>query len=155
IHAQSPAIRLHLIGHSFGGRVVTAAALGPDDQPPVPIHTLTLLQAAFSHYGFAQNYEGGRDGFFRRVVEDRRVSGPTLITCTANDQVVGLAYPLASLVAHQAGAALGDSHDKYGGLGRNGARKTPEATDSRLQSVGSPYSFQGGALYNLNADDYI
>jgi hypothetical protein len=42
---------LHLIGHSFGGRLVTAAAstLATNSASV----TLTLLQAAFSHNGFA------------------------------------------------------------------------------------------------------
>ena len=29
-----PDLRLHLVGHSFGGRLVTAAADGPAGQPP-------------------------------------------------------------------------------------------------------------------------
>jgi len=155
IRAQNPKIKLHLIGHSFGGRLVTSAIAGSKIQPPVKVETLTLLQAAFSHYGFSQGYDGSNDGFFRKVVMDDFVSGPTLITCTENDMAVGLAYPLASLLAGQVAAALGDKNDKYGGIGRNGAQKTPEASEAILLKLGSPYKFQAGKLYNLNSDAII
>ena len=54
IRAQSPNLKIHLVGHSFGGRLVTAAALGADGQAAIKLDSMTLLQAAFSHNGFAQ-----------------------------------------------------------------------------------------------------
>ena len=148
-------IRLHLMGHSFGGRVVTAAAAGPAETPVLPVSTLTLLQAAFSHYGFSDDYDGTHAGFFRRVVTDRAVAGPVLITHSVRDTAVGTLYPLASMLAHQVGAALGDANDQYGGMGRNGAQKTPEATEGPLLGPTSKYAFAGGRIYNLNADNII
>jgi pimeloyl-ACP methyl ester carboxylesterase len=155
IRASNPNLRLHLIGHSFGGRLVTAAALGPDGAAAVQPQTLTLLQAAFSHYGFAQHWDGVNDGLFRRVVTDQRVAGPVLITYTRNDTAVGLAYPIASQIARQTAAWVGDKNDRYGGIGSNGAQKTPEAVDEDLLVVGSPYAFQRGQLHNLKADAFI
>lgn len=155
IRALKPTIRLHLMGHSFGGRLVTAAAVGAENQSAVGVNSLMLLQAAFSHYAFAQNYESNKNGFFRRLVADRMVSGPVLITCTPNDRAVGLAYPLASLMAGQVAAALGDKNSKYGGIGRNGAQKTPEAIDGKLQAVGTTYGFAAGKFHNLSADKFI
>ena len=64
---------------------------------------------------------------FRTVLQDRRISGPLLVTHTKNDRAVGVAYPLASRIANDAAAALGDENDPYAGLGRNGAQRTPEA----------------------------
>jgi len=49
------------------------------------------------------------------------VAGPILITHTANDKAVGIAYALASRISGQTGAALGDATDVFGGIGRNGA----------------------------------
>src|ERR1700754_1921703 len=155
IHDQNSSIKLHLIGHSFGGRLVTAATAGPDDQPAVAVATMTLLQAAFSHYGFAEHYEGASNGFFRRVVADKMVSGPIVISCTQNDQAVGKLYPLASLIAGQVAADLGDKNDRFGGIGRNGAQKTPEASDSQLLSLDEAYQLEPGKLHNLNADAII
>jgi hypothetical protein len=155
IQERAPEIKTHLIGHSFGGRLVTAAAFGPDNQPPIKVNTMTLLQAAFSHNGFAQHFDGSHDGFFRKVVTDGRISGPTLITCSKNDKAVGVAYPLASLIAGQNAAALGDKNDPFGGIGRNGAQHTPEASDGTLNPVGGAYQFQNGKLFNLNGDTLI
>ncbi len=155
IRSKNPEIKLHLIGHSFGGRLVTAAVAGADDKSAVKVDTLTLLQTAFSHYGFSKDYDGTNDGLFRRVITGKSVAGPTLISCTPNDKAVGMAYPLASLLAGQVAASLGDENDKYGGLGRNGAQKTPEASDGTLLDVGAAYHFQAGRLHNLHADAII
>jgi pimeloyl-ACP methyl ester carboxylesterase len=161
IRAARPAdgtnpLRLHLIGHSFGCRLVTAATAGPANTPPLPIDTLVLLQAAFSHYSFAVAYDGTHDGYFRRVVTDpTRVRGSLVITFTAKDKAVGLAYPIASRVARQIAAAIGDANDPYGGLGRNGAQKTPAVTTVTLGQVGTPYAFAARGIYNLDSNAVI
>jgi hypothetical protein len=148
-------LRLHLAGHSFGGRLVTAATAGTPGRPNAEPDTVTLLQAAFSHYGFAEHYDGDKDGFFRRIVTGGMTRGPVLITHSKRDVAVGYAYAVASRLAGQVAAALGDAHDKFGGIGRNGAQKTPEAVEGSLQPVGATYGFSGAALYNLGADDLI
>ena len=115
-----------MIGHSFGGRLVTAATAGPDGQLPVTVDTLALLQTAFSHYGFAEHYDGKNDGYFRKVVTNKAVKGSTVISFTKNDLAVGKAYPLASLIAGQIAADLGDKNDKYGGLAAMALKKPPK-----------------------------
>ena len=152
---KSSSLKIHLIGHSFGGRLVTAAANGPANQPPVKPNSMTLLQAAFSHNGFAEKFDQTHDGFFRQVVTERKIAGPIVITYTKNDNAVGLLYPLASLIAGQNASKIGDANDPYGGIGRNGAQKTPEAVTAVLGSVGSSYQFQTGKFYNLNSDACI
>jgi hypothetical protein len=149
-----PKLKLHLVGHSFGGRLVTATALG-DAAAPVQFETMALLQAAFSHFGFADNYEGTKDGFFRDVITGNRISGPVIITHTANDLAVGLAYPIASRIMRQDSAAIGDANDPYGGIGRNGAQKTPEVEALTMLGPGETYTFKPGRLHNLRADQYI
>jgi hypothetical protein len=153
VRQKSPKIRLHLVGHSFGGRVVAAAtdAVGSSNK----IDSLTLLQAAFSHNGLATKFDGKSDGFFRKVVTGKKVRGPILVTCTKNDTAVGIAYPLASRIAGQDSAGLGDENDPYGGIGRNGALKTPEAIKGSLLEAKSAYTFKAGSIYNLNADAFI
>jgi len=155
ISAAQPSLKLHLVGHSFGGRLVTAAVLGPAGAAPLRPASLTLLQAAFSHYAFAQRYDAEHDGFFRAVVAGGRVTGPIVVTCTANDEAVGILYPLASMIAGQVASALGDRNDPFGGMGRNGAQKTPEATDGKLLAMGGDYRFAAGAIFNLSADAVI
>jgi hypothetical protein len=155
IRQKFPTLKIHLIGHSFGGRLVTAAADGPANQPPVKPNSMTLLQAAFSHNGFADKFDQTHDGFFRKVVTEHKVAGPIVVSFTKNDTAVGFFYPLASLIAGQNANRLGDANDPYGGIGRNGAQKTPEAINNLLGSVGSSYQFQAGKLYNLNSDSII
>ncbi len=156
LRAASPELKLHLVGHSFGGLLVTAAVAGPDDKPAVPVSSLTLLQAAFSHHGIAENWDDrGNDGHYRRVLSEGRVQGPVVVTHTVNDKAVGRAYPLASRIARQVAAALGDANDKYGGIGRNGAQKTPEARFEELLDIGGVYTFSAGAVHNLKADSFI
>lgn len=150
-----PELPLHLVGHSFGARLVTASAATL--RPHSPAISMTLLQAAFSHNGFADNFDGSRDGAFRGVLADKRVSGPILITHTKNDKAVGIAYPLASRISRDRASAIGDRNDPFGGMGRNGAQHTPEvATDVRgLLPVGKKYAFARGKVFNLHADAFI
>jgi hypothetical protein len=155
IKAKHPALRIHLVGHSFGGRLVTAVAAGADDQTVLRVNSLSLLQAAFSHYGFAHKWNDKEDGAFRRVVTKQVISGAIIATCTANDNAVGIAYPIASLVGGQVAADLGDENDKYGGIGRNGAQKTPEAVNATLLDVGQSYVLKAGQIHNLRADAFV
>jgi hypothetical protein len=134
---------------------VTAAADGLDHTGALEIDSLTLLQAAFSHNGFAENYLPGKDGFFRKVVAEKRVKGPVVITFTKNDTAVGIAYPLAARLNGVDGAALGDANDRFGGMGRNGAQKTPEASFAKLLEVGGTYALKAGAVNNLDSDAFI
>src|SRR5262249_7043775 len=153
VRAAKPAIRIHLVGHSFGGRLVTAAAHALAAN--TDLVTMSLLQAAFSHNGLSEGF--GEDhkekGFFRALVDEKRICGPIIITHTKNDKAVGIAYPLASRIAGQNAAALGDQDDPYGGMGRNGAQNTKEA-DNRftLGLPGTPYSFEQGKIHNISSD---
>lgn len=147
----NPALRLHLVGHSFGGRLVTAAAKGRADSPPLSIASLCLLQAAFSHYGFARNAANtGKAGFFRGVLTDGILRGPGIVTHSRWDYAVGYAYAIASRVSGVNAASLGDQDDPYGGIGRNGAQVTPEADFATLQPAGAAYTFRPAQLHNLN-----
>jgi hypothetical protein len=151
IRGANPSIKVHLVGHSFGGRLVTAAASRLSLREKVT--TVTLLQAAFSHNGIAAKFDGQHDGAFRNVIA--AVSGPILITHTKNDAAVGIAYPLASRFSRDQASAIGDENDPYGGMGRNGAQHTPEAIFGRLEDVGGRYQFVKGNVYNLKADNFI
>jgi pimeloyl-ACP methyl ester carboxylesterase len=153
--AESCLVRIHLIGHSFGGRVVTAAAHALDDNTAV--QTMTLLQAAYSHNGLARKFDGEHDGVFRSLVTRHRVAGPICITYTHNDKAVGIAYPLASRISNDQAAALGDANDPYGGMGRNGAQRTPEAEGRSftLTTVGQSLVLDGGKVHNFESSACI
>ncbi len=151
-----PQLRLHLVGHSFGGRVVAAAATGPNGVSDLEIDSLSLLQAAFSHHGLGRTKDG-KEGFFRPVVAQQRVRGPILITHTKNDQAVQLPYAIASRLTGQDAAAVGDAEDSYGAIGSNGAQGTPEVdVDNKLLlDPGGIYAFAAHKPHNLLADAHI
>jgi hypothetical protein len=144
--------RIHLVGHSFGCRVMTAAAATSTTDK---IQSMSLLQAAFSHNSFSKSM----NGFFRSVVDNHRVKGPIVITYTPNDRAVGIAYPAASRLSGTVASAFGDANDKFGGLGRNGAQKmeSGEVVQSvdQLLAVGGSYSWQSGRFHNLESSKYI
>jgi hypothetical protein len=151
-----PQVKLHLLGHSFGARLVTAAIRGKDDAARLQVASLTLLQAAFSHNGLAVKYDDkGNDGYFRVVISDHRVTGPVIITHTVNDHAVGFAYPIASRLAGHDASGVGGPRSPFGGMGRNGAQHTPEAEDGVLGQAGTVYEFRAGAVHNLLADQTI
>lgn len=149
--------RTHLVGHSFGCRVSAAALLGSNGVAAPTATSMVLLQAAFSHNGFGKNYDGNNhDGYFRSVVDPRHVTGPIVISFSEHDTAVGIAYPLASRIANQAAAALGDASDTYGGMGRNGAQHTPEAGTTEMLAVGTAYpDLDVAVVLNLHAATFI
>ncbi|RYV52085.1 alpha/beta fold hydrolase [Pengzhenrongella frigida] len=149
----TPPLRVHLVGHSFGGRLVTAAAASDDGVAHVD--SLVLLQAAFSQYGFAQDWEPHVDGAFRKVLTEGRLTGPLVITHTRNDRAVGIAYAIASRIANQVGAEVGGPRSRFGGIGANGAQLTPEVEQLALLPIGGRYAFAPGRVYNLRADTFI
>ncbi|GGB79209.1 hypothetical protein [Deinococcus soli (ex Cha et al. 2016)] len=156
IRSVRPDLKLHLIGHSFGARLVTAATQELVDEPQAHPNTLILLQAAFSHYGLATDYRRlGQNGAFQPVVARPAVRGPVVITHSHKDTAVGLAYPAASLLARQVAASFGDAGDLYGGMGRNGAQDTPQATQGTLLDPSGVYTFAPGRVHNLEASAFI
>ena len=81
--------RLHLIGHSFGAKVLTSAVLAG-----LAPRSLTLLLAAFSAFAFAEEVPGtDRPGHYRPLLSERRVSGPIVVLHSAHDRALGSIYP--------------------------------------------------------------
>jgi hypothetical protein len=149
LKASRPEIKIHLVGHSLGGRLMAACSkslASPKLQPD----SVTLLQAAFSHYGFSADNGRGKEGFFRAVVQDQVVRGPLVATFSALDTVVGKVYAVASRLARDANEGIGDAKDPFGGIGRNGTQKTQEAIRDVLHEVGDAYTFQPGKVTSLD-----
>ncbi|MBN9659446.1 MAG: hypothetical protein J0H49_14780 [Acidobacteria bacterium] len=147
--------RIHLAGHSFGARLVTAASAAGGQFHP---KSMTLLQAAFSHYGFSTLYDGHSNGAFQQVLLNQRIEGPILITHTPNDQAVGWAYPIAARLKSIIASSIdGGPNDPYGGMGRNGAQKTPQAVSKTLLASGTAgYTFPAaGGVLNLESTAFV
>ncbi len=153
--------RIHLIGHSFGGRLVTSAAQAMSVRKP---QSMTLLQAAFSHNSFAQSLAypplfPAVTGGYRDVITQGKVKGPIAITHTWHDTAVGVAYPAASRVSQTVSSAFnvsdsfGGAKDVYGGLGSNGALGLVAGEGSQLTYDGaSALTLAPGRVSNLLCD---
>jgi esterase/lipase superfamily enzyme len=114
-------IQLHLVGHSFGARLVTAAANRVKAASNIEFYSLTLLQGAFSHNGFAKVVTPGVAGAFPDLVG--KPTGPMVITHTHNDLACTLLYAIASRLSRDITKSIGDAQDEFGAMGANGPQK--------------------------------
>ena len=94
-----PGVRIHLVGHSLGGRLVAACAKALCSAPKLELDSLMLLEAAFSHFGFSANNGRDKPGFFRDVVDGQVVKGVVRLDLLGQDSVVGNAYSIMSRLA--------------------------------------------------------
>lgn len=150
LKARHPALRVHLVGHSLGGRCMAACAKALCADPAVQPDSLSLLEAAFSHYGLSRDNGHGDRGFFRDVLEHHIVKGPFISTFSYQDTVVGKAYAISSRLASDNVKAVGDKDDQYGGIGRNGTQRTDESTTQALGAVGTRYTYAPRVVNNLD-----
>jgi pimeloyl-ACP methyl ester carboxylesterase len=151
LKSSLPSIRVHLVGHSLGGRLMASCAKALAVPPMARPDSLTLLEAAFSHFGFSPDNGRGQAGFFRSVVDSGVVKGPFIATFSMQDTVVGKVYAIASRLAGDNVQEVGDVNDPFGGIGRNGAQRTAEAVVEPLRTAGSRvYEFPAGKILNLD-----
>ena len=154
LHAQSPAVRVHLIGHSFGARLVSFALSGVGEPASSPVASLVLLQGAFSHWSFAhaQDNPFGSPGALNAYAD--RVHGPLAATHTVYDWAVGVWYPKASFLAHQDAAAA--VADRWGGMGSDGFQAVKPAEDRAMPAQGgTSYDLAPGTFYRIDAASVI
>ncbi|MDV9191914.1 serine-threonine protein kinase [Streptomyces sp. SR27] len=142
----APGLRVHLVGHSMGARLVAYALRGlPSGAGPVA--SVTLLQGAFSHYAFAARlpHDPGRSGSLRDA--QLRVRGPVVACYSRYDTALGVMYPLASRLAGESesfdgagslGAAaglLGADDPRWGAIGHDGVQAVPGTAARTLAAV--------------------
>jgi len=150
LHASCPDVRIHLVGHSLGGRLMASCAKALCDTPMLRVDSLMLLEAAFSHFGFSSDNGHGTAGFFRDVVTKQVVKGPFVSTFSTQDTVVGNAYAIMSRLAGDNTREIGDASDEFGGIGRNGPLRTTEVATSPLNVPGTAYEYQADVINNLD-----
>jgi hypothetical protein len=149
-----PGLRVHLLGHSFGARLVSFALAGLPDPGASPVASLYLLQGAFSHFAFADALptDPGRGGALKGMAS--RVDGPLVASFSMHDLAVGKLYPLASLSSHDDAAAAEDLLFRWGGIGHDGAQAV-QAGEADLGAVGAAYPFRPGRFLNLDGNAVI
>ncbi|GGW49206.1 hypothetical protein GCM10010503_27560 [Streptomyces lucensis JCM 4490] len=125
----APGVRVHLVGHSFGGRLVAFALRGLPEGVRA-VKSVTLLQGAFSHYAFAARlpHDTDRAGALRD--RQRRIDGP-LVCCHSHfDSALGTFYPLASRVSGDDRSCAGTEiaavlGPRWGAMGHDGVQAVP------------------------------
>jgi hypothetical protein len=151
-------VRFHLVGHSFGCIVATAAVTGPTGSPglPRPVASLSLLQGALSLWSYCGEipHARGRAGYFHRLFAEGRVRGPVITTQSRYDRAVGTWYPMAARAAGQVAYAAG--LPKYGGVGSFGIQgQDLRPANIAMGSDATDYRFELGRPYNLEASRFI
>jgi hypothetical protein len=156
---SSPDCRFHIMGHSFGCIVASAAVAGAPGTPGPRrgVDSLVLVQGAMSLWSFCADIPAhpGRPGYFHRLVRERLVKGPTLVTTSTHDRAVRVFYPLGAGVSGN--VEFGDVNlPVYGGVGTFGVRGPGiQIRDETLGQVDECYPLHPGVVYNLKADTVI
>lgn len=134
--AREAGVRVHLVGHSFGARLVSFALRGLP-KGVRSVKSVTLLQGAFSHYAFASRLP--HDSRAGGVLEGqhKRIDGPLVCCYSRHDSALSTMYPLASRMAGDARgvAALGIGRmlgEKWGAMGHDGVQAVPGTKSYRL-----------------------
>jgi hypothetical protein len=154
LHGRSPAVRVHLIGHSFGARLVSFALSGIGTPADSPVASLLLVQGAFSHWSFAhaQDNPFGEAGALHTFAN--RVHGPLVATFSVHDWAVGRWYPKASFLARQDAEAA--TAGRWGGMGADGYQAVAPAADRSMpEGGGLNYQFAPGAFFRVDAASVI
>ena len=148
-------VRVHLVGHSFGARLVSFALAGLPPGPS-PVRAVTLLEGAFSHFAFADPlpFDASRKGALAGMLA--RINGPLVVCFSSHDSAVGTFYPLASFAAQDDSAAATDALFRWGGLGADGA----QGVSARLDGIqpagpGTTYRFTVGQALNVDASEVV
>jgi len=151
-------VRFHLMGHSFGCIVVSSMVHGEKGTAalPRPINSLTLVQGATSLWGFCNDIpDAGKPGYFRKLIDDNKVSGPILTTQSKRDTAVGRFYPIAAGIALQVDFPAGQ-FPKYGGLGAFGIQGPGLSLhDLFVGDASHKYNFEPQHVYNLECTSAI
>ncbi|WP_327282683.1 MULTISPECIES: serine-threonine protein kinase [unclassified Streptomyces] len=128
-----PALRIHLIGHSFGARVVSFALRAVPDGARY-VKSVTLLQGAFSHYAFADRlpHDKGSGGTLRGM--QRKTDGPVVACHSPYDSALKVFYPLASRMAGDSAGLLGFD-ERWGAIGHDGVQAVPGAPRLTLDAA--------------------
>lgn len=147
-------VRVHLVGHSYGCKVVLSAMAATD----TTVESMLLLQPAVSRLCFAQDTGAGRPGGYRVVLD--RVHQPILITFSDNDIPLRKFFHLALRREEDLGEvtiAAGEPsrYAALGGYGPGGCGAECETVDMKAANDWYRLDRDDVELVALRGDDYI
>lgn len=150
--------RVHLVGHSYGCKVVLSAVCGGDLPNKKKVTSMLLLQPAVSHLCFAKNVPGtDHSGGYHPAL--KRVDQPILSTFSKHDAPLTKTFHLAlrrkSDLGEKRISAAGDPPSKYSALGGFGPRGAGEEI-IEIQDPEQDYNFDSSVpIYGLQGDRTI
>jgi hypothetical protein len=152
--AKFPDMRIHLVGHSFGARVVSFALAGmPASGQPSPVKSVTLLEGAFSRFAFTDqlpfNSARKRGALAGKLA---RIDGPLTVCFSSHDSALSVMYPLASAAAGDDSAGADDPLFRFRAIGSLGAFEAPTQP---IGPVKTAYPFASGAILNVDSSDIV
>lgn len=152
--------RIHLIGHSYGAKVLLSALCSPDRLPAGrKVHSVLLLQPAVSHLCFAASLPmTGKPGGYRKALD--RAEQPILSTFSSHDFPLTKVFHLALVRPSDLGeikiaAETDEPPSVFAALGGFGPRQAGEKLID-IQDVKQPYTLDAAVrIYGLRADRTI
>jgi pimeloyl-ACP methyl ester carboxylesterase len=156
----APDAKVHLAGHSYGGKVLLSALCYERLPAGRKVTSVLLLQPAVNHLCFAADATGqGQSGGYRAALE--RVEQPILSTFSAQDVPLTKLFHLAVRRGSDLGEAriAGEPPSRYaalggygpGGLGR-GPDGLPEGNRIRIRLPGEVYDLRSGGVRVYGVD---
>lgn len=148
--------RVHLVGHSFGSKVVLSALTR--NNSPRPVNSVLLFEPAMSARSFAADADDhGSPGGYRPALAKSR-SG-IVLTYSAHDFPLTKLFHLAARRASDLGDVViaGAAESAYAALGGFGPKRVDEAVD-RTDPVYPPEHYRpglNGRVLAIRGDDII
>jgi hypothetical protein len=179
LSGQKRQVRIHLLGHSFGAKLVTAAVYPAAHAKNIElpfVNTLVLLLGAFSQFSFSSDIpvSMGVAGHYATVIERGVVANPLMAIYSRYDSANKYLYPFG--MSFKAFAPLAQrfeigrndetkelyriSADPFGSLGANGAQGLKQASYRaiNLQARDIPYSWEDlsrVSCLNVDGQEFI
>jgi len=144
--------RFHLIGHSYGCKVVTSALVSAGITRKA--HSLTLFQPAINHLAFAPEADAGRSGAFRAAFD--RLENPILSTFSWRDIPLYRMFHLAARRKKDVGELQFAARkvNRFYGLGGYGPQvfDTGEVMGLKLPRAGHSYPTPASSVRLIGLD---
>ena len=158
--AAGPTGGLHLVGHSFGAKLLTAALANCVRAQPTAARSLVLVQGALSQLAFLgeddvqQVWKEKRPaGVYAALVQQRLVEAPIVVTLSARDVPNAFWYPVGLRAIPGVLEQQSVRSTMYGSLGANGAQRV-DAVDVEL-GPGGRLALRERPIINVRMDKLV
>jgi hypothetical protein len=160
LHAANNGARIHLVGHSYGSKVVLSALCAPAQTDAVTVDSVLLLQAATSCYCFAPAGAipgaASAGGYHEAPA---RSAKPVVCTFSRHDAPLTKLFHLTARRSRDLGDPQNAPKDgvpsKYAALGGFGPRGVTSTTIEPVNPI-DPYPFPNGSgIVGVHADNVI